>query len=92
MAISCDRAYLLLSRLAYSFQDTNYLYLSMEMASGGDLQGYIANLVKYHERNNTFDVACSMAVARFYLAELIVALEYLHSQNVLHLDIKPESA
>jgi serine/threonine protein kinase len=36
-------------------------------------------------------VACTMAVARFYLAELIVALEYLHSQNVLHLDIKPES-
>jgi serine/threonine protein kinase len=63
----------------------------MEMATGGDLQGYINNMVKTNERNGLYQVACSVDVARFYIAELIVGLEYLHNQNILHLDIKPES-
>ncbi len=78
-------------RLVYTFQDSNYLYLCMEMASGGELLKLIRDNVALNTREGRPEVACTLQMAQFYIGELILALEHIHSLNIVHLDIKPES-
>ena len=35
--------------------------------------------------------ACNVYTAKFYLAEIIEAVEYLHSKDIIHRDLKPEN-
>jgi serine/threonine protein kinase len=35
--------------------------------------------------------ACNAYTAKFYLAEIIEAVEYLHDMNIIHRDLKPEN-
>ena len=35
--------------------------------------------------------ALSLDMTRFFMSELVEALEYLHSNNIIHMDLKPES-
>lgn len=35
--------------------------------------------------------ACDMYTSKFYLSEIIEAVEYLHRQNIIHRDLKPEN-
>mmetsp|Transcript_5702 Transcript_5702/g.7974 ORF Transcript_5702/g.7974 Transcript_5702/m.7974 type:complete len:872 (-) Transcript_5702:25-2640(-) len=66
--------------LYYSFQSKNNLYLVMEFCGGGDLYSLLDKFGGLDEK-----------VARFYIAELIVALEYLHKMQIIHRDIKPDN-
>lgn len=52
----------------------------MELASNGELLGQLKKL-------GTFSLEC----AAFYSAELVQALEYLHSRGIIHRDLKPEN-
>ncbi|KAL7330598.1 hypothetical protein PS15p_205516 [Mucor circinelloides] len=63
-----------------SFQDEKNLYLVMEYAPGGDLQGLLErrSFQPFNERE-----------ARFYCAELILAVERVHQLGYMHRDIKP---
>lgn len=63
-----------------NFQDETYLYLVMEYMPGGDLFSLMT-------RNATF----SEDVIQFYLAEITLALNALHSLGFVHRDIKPEN-
>lgn len=67
-------------RLYYSFQDALYLYLIMEYAPGGDL---MTQLIKYErfDENTT----------RFYIAEIVLAVESIHKYGYIHRDIKPDN-
>jgi protein kinase A len=64
----------------YAFQDREYLYLVMDLLNGGDLRYHIGRKRKFKE-----------VEARFYIACIIVGLEYLHLNNIIHRDIKPEN-
>lgn len=67
-------------RLYHTFQDPQYLYFAMEYCPNGDLQGAV-------EKFGALDIEC----ARFYLAELALALRDLRRQGIVHRDLKPEN-
>nr|CAB3462674.1 unnamed protein product [Digitaria exilis] len=67
-------------RFFYSFTCRENLYLVMEYLNGGDLYSLLRNLGCLDED-----------MARTYIAELVLALEYLHSMNVIHRDLKPDN-
>ena len=67
--------------LYYAFQDHEKLYLILEYASGGELFRHLEM-----EKFFTEDVAA------FYIAEIILALDYLHNTvGVIYRDLKPEN-
>lgn len=67
-------------KLHYSFQDSEYLYLIMEYLPGGDMMTLLM-------RKETL----SEEVARFYIAETVLAIESIHLHNYIHRDIKPDN-
>ncbi|KAI3735807.1 hypothetical protein L6452_15323 [Arctium lappa] len=67
-------------RFFYSFTCRENLYLVMEYLNGGDLYSLLRNLGCLDED-----------VARIYIAEVVLALEYLHSLRVVHRDLKPDN-
>lgn len=79
------------SRFYFSFQDAGYLYMCMDLAPGGELLRLIN--MKHDEKLDAGidDEACSEELTRFYISEIIVGLEYLHSNGIIHRDLKPES-
>ncbi|CAK7219619.1 hypothetical protein SCUCBS95973_003876 [Sporothrix curviconia] len=66
--------------LVASFQDVANLYLVMEYMPGGDFLGLLI-------RENILDEA----VTRFYIAEMILAVEEAHALQYIHRDIKPDN-
>lgn len=67
-------------RLYYSFQDAEYLYLVMEYLPGGDMMNLLI-------REDTL----TESVARFYIAQTVLAIESIHKYNYIHRDIKPDN-
>ncbi|GFZ03431.1 protein kinase superfamily protein [Actinidia rufa] len=67
-------------RFFYSFTCRENLYLVMEYLNGGDLYSLLRNLGCLNED-----------VTRVYIAEVVLALEYLHSLRVVHRDLKPDN-
>nr|GMC98444.1 probable serine/threonine protein kinase IRE [Ipomoea batatas] len=67
-------------RFFYSFTCRENLYLVMEYLNGGDIFSLLRNLGCFEED-----------MARVYIAEVILALEYLHSLNIIHRDLKPDN-
>ncbi|KAJ7974968.1 3-phosphoinositide-dependent protein kinase [Quillaja saponaria] len=67
-------------RLFFTFQDTFSLYMALESCEGGELFDQITRKGRLLEDE-----------ARFYAAELVDALEYIHSLGLIHRDIKPEN-
>ena len=64
----------------FAFQDFSKLYLVMDLLTGGDLRYHIAKVKTFTE-----------AQTKFFIANLILSLEYIHSQKIIHRDIKPEN-
>ncbi|XP_066494300.1 myotonin-protein kinase isoform X5 [Tiliqua scincoides] len=70
-----------ITQLHFAFQDENYLYLVMDYYVGGDL---LTLLSKFGDR-------IPMEMARFYLAEMVMAIDSIHRMGYVHRDIKPDN-
>ncbi|KAF7530763.1 hypothetical protein PCG10_000273 [Penicillium crustosum] len=68
--------------LYHSFQSEDYLYLCMEYCSGGEF---------FRTLQTRPGKSISEDAARFYAAEVIAALEYLHLMGFIYRDLKPEN-
>uniref|UniRef100_A0A667ZN85 non-specific serine/threonine protein kinase n=1 Tax=Myripristis murdjan TaxID=586833 RepID=A0A667ZN85_9TELE len=66
-------------QLFFAFQDDRYLYMVMEYMPGGDLVNLMSN----------YDVPEKWA--RFYTAEVVLALDGIHAMGFIHRDVKPDN-
>jgi 3-phosphoinositide dependent protein kinase-1 len=67
-------------KLYFTFQDKRSLYYVLDLAKNGELLTWLKKI-------GTFNEECS----RFYGAQILDAIDYMHSRGVLHRDLKPEN-
>ncbi|KAF6205264.1 hypothetical protein GE061_019433 [Apolygus lucorum] len=67
-------------RLHYAFQTEGKLYLILDFLRGGDLFSRLSKELMFTEED-----------VKFYLAELALALNHLHSLGIIYRDLKPEN-
>jgi len=66
--------------LHYSFQTKKKLFFILDFLNGGDLYTHIMNYGKFNENR-----------ARFYTAELVLAINHLHKKGIVYRDLKPQN-
>ncbi|MCQ2816613.1 MAG: serine/threonine-protein kinase, partial [archaeon] len=69
-----------IAKLVFAFQSQDKLYLVTEYMPGGEMFYHLHNERSFSE-NKT----------KFYICELILAIEYLHKNNIIYRDLKPEN-
>ena len=63
-----------------AFQDEKYLYIVSDFMQGGDMYYHLHQARKF-----------DFNLTQFYISEIILALEYLHKNNMVYRDLKPEN-
>lgn len=66
-------------KLHYAFQSDDRLFLVLDYCPGGELFFHLSRFRRFPER-----------VARFYAAELLLAIGHLHKRGIIYRDLKPE--
>ena len=69
-----------LVNMYFTFQDLSNLYLVMDLLTGGDLRYHIGKRKIFTEIET-----------KFFISNILLSLEYIHSKNIIHRDIKPEN-
>ncbi|KAF8548443.1 kinase-like protein, partial [Imleria badia] len=66
--------------LHWTFQDEWSLFFVLDLAPNGEMQSRISRMG-----------SLSLACARYYTAQIVDAIEYMHDKDVIHRDLKPEN-
>lgn len=69
-----------LAKLYWSFQTGENLYLVMDFINGGELFHHLSQQKRFTEERT-----------KFYSAQIVAGLEYLHSNGIIYRDLKPEN-
>ena len=69
-----------INKLQYAFQTESKLYLVTDYCPGGELFFHIQRVERFNE-----------GAAEFYAAQIILAVEHLHKNNIIYRDLKPEN-
>eukprot|EP01126_Amoeba_proteus_P002874 TRINITY_DN10931_c0_g1_i3.p1 TRINITY_DN10931_c0_g1~~TRINITY_DN10931_c0_g1_i3.p1 ORF type:complete len:296 (-),score=57.79 TRINITY_DN10931_c0_g1_i3:196-1083(-) len=69
-----------LVKMHYAFQTDDKLYFIMDYINGGELFYHLTREKQFSEER-----------VRFYAAEIVAAVEYLHDAGVIYRDLKPEN-
>lgn len=69
-----------ITKLHYAFQNKESLYYVIDFADGGELFTILAHKGRFSQR-----------VVQLYAAEIVLALEHLHENNILYNDLKLEN-
>jgi len=67
-------------QIHYAFQTPRNLYMVLDYCPNGDLLAHLQESVRMSEN-----------VCKFYCSEILLALEYLHSLDIVYRDLKPEN-
>lgn len=68
------------TQLLFSWKDNDFIYFFLPFVGGGDMLTFLISQRKFSE-----------TVCRFYSAQMLIGIEYLHAMKVVHRDIKPEN-
>jgi serine/threonine protein kinase len=66
--------------MQYAFQDFENVYIVLDLLNGGDLRYHVSRYRKFSEEQTKFFMAC-----------ILLSLEYIHNNKILHRDLKPEN-
>lgn len=75
----------------YAFEDRDNLYLVIDLMSGGDLRYHIGKYRRFSEEQTSKKISIQILPLEFFVACMLLCLEYLHKNCILHRDIKPEN-
>lgn len=70
-----------------SFQNERKIFYILEYCPGGELFNLLCSRKRFSEEQYN----CNNERAKFYSAQIYMAMEYLHSKDILYRDLKPEN-
>ncbi|KAI7869346.1 kinase-like protein [Spinellus fusiger] len=70
----------LIVNLRYAFQDDEHIFMVLDLMLGGNLRYHMGKQSNFPEER-----------VRFYVADIALALNYLHQKGIAHRDIKPDN-